>query len=194
VLLLAGCAPSLPPPAGITAAQRAAATRNELRLDWDVIAGAQPNLRAPTVAIVRYTTYLDHGSTMVACLRKAGYPKTVLSASGGIDPGPAARPTRAYAIARYVCEARYPENPLELGYLSDAQEQYLYGYWENETVPCLRARGVAVTNLPPVGEYGEGYENVGSLNPYTQPWANGNTALSALVSFCPPYPGELYGR
>jgi hypothetical protein len=195
VLLLVGCTAPPPPPAGITVAQRDAATRNELGLEWAAIAGADRELKAPRVAVVRYTTYLDHTSTIVACLRKAGYPQATLSASRGIiDPGLPSQQSLAYSIARYVCDAQYPENPLELGYLSDAQEQYLYGYWENETVPCLRARGVAVTDLPPIGQYGEGYEDVGTLNPYTQPWASGNAAVPELVALCPPYPGELYSR
>jgi hypothetical protein len=193
VLLLAGCATAVSPPAGITASQRRDATQQDLALRWATVTGGNPGFVAPRVAIVHYTNYLDETQVLAGCLRKSGYPKAIATASGAVSD-PTLRPPESFpfAVAKYVCEAKYPVDPLELGYLSDQQEQYLYGYWQNETVPCLRAEGLTVASLPPIGQFGEGYEDVGTMNPFTHLAAADQRQVSLLQNRCPPYPGELY--
>ncbi len=191
--LLAGCSAADPSPASITAAQRKAATEADLTLRWESFSFGDPSLLRPKIAIVKYVNYLDEGPVLSACMHRAGYPHVSWTLAGGIvdtDVKPVNRFPVELAI--YTCEAQYPSDPLELGYLSDAQEEYLYGYWSNETVPCLRAHGAVVANLPPVGEFGEGYEDVGALNPFTHLQATEERNEAYLAAECPPYPGELY--
>lgn len=192
-LLLAGCTAAQPVPAGITAAQRKAATEADLTLRWDSISSGDPSFLRPKVAIVKYVNYLDQGPLLEACMHKAGYRHVAWTLASGIvdtDIKPVDRFPVELAI--YICEAEYPSDPLELGYLSDAQEEYLYSYWSNQTVPCLRAHGAGVANLPPVGQFGEGYQDVGSLSPFTHLRPSDVRNESYLAAECPPYPGALY--
>ncbi len=193
VLTLAGCVAAAPPPAGITPAQRAEATKQDLALRWSTLTDGNPEFPAPKVVIVRYTNYLDEAQTIAACLRRSGYPKAVATASGDVIDTTLTPPESfPYNVAKYVCEAKYPVDPLELGYLSDAQEEYLYSYWQNETIPCLRGQGVTVAALPPIAQFGEGYEDVGTMNPFTHLSAADQRDAARLETQCPPYPGQLY--
>ena len=190
---IVGCATATPVPAPITAAQRTAATQADLDLRWSQVSPGDPSYPRPVVAIVKYTNYLTEGPLLSSCMRRAGYPHTKWSLDGGLidtDLKPVDR--FPVEVAIYTCEAMYPENPLELGYLSDAQEQYLYTYWSDETVPCLRSHGAIVKNLPPVGQFGEGYQNVGALSPFTHAKLPKGTPEALAVAECPPYPGQLY--
>jgi hypothetical protein len=194
-LVVTGCTAATPDPASITAAQRKAATAADLELRWDNVQHGDPSYPRPKVAIVKYGNYLSEGPLLETCMHQAGYPHTIWSLNDGlIDTD--LKPVNRFPVevAIYTCEAKYPEDPLELGYLSDAQEEYLYAYWANETVPCLRAHGAVVTNLPPVGEFGEGYEDVGALNPFTHAKFRKGTPEALYVAECPPYPGQLYAN
>jgi hypothetical protein len=194
-LLLAGCSATPPDPASITAAQRKAATEADLQLRWDEVSPGDPSFLRPRVKIVMYVNYLDEGQVLAECMHMAGYRHVAWTLSSGIvdtDIKPVDR--FPVEVAIYVCEAEYPDDPLELGYLSDAQEEYLYSYWGNETVPCLRAHGAIVSDLPPVGQFGEGYEDVGALNPFTHAKLPDGISQAYLLSVCPPYPGEVYAK
>jgi hypothetical protein len=193
--LLVGCSSSNPIPASITASQRKAATEADLALRWAQVSPGNPTFLRPTVPIIKYVTYLDEGPVLEQCMHEAGYRHVAWTLDGGIvdtDIKPVDR--FPVEVAIYICEAEYPSDPLELGYLSDAQEQYLYGYWSDETVPCLRAHGALVSDLPPVGQFGEGYEDVGALNPFDHAKVPGGVTQAFLLAACPPYPGQLYAK
>jgi hypothetical protein len=193
--LLAGCSSSNSIPASITASQRKAATEADLALRWEQVSPGNPAFLRPTVPIIRYVNYLDEGPVLEQCMHEAGYRHVAWTLGGGIvdtDVKPVDR--FPVEVAIYVCEAQYPSDPLELGYLSDAQEQYLYGYWSNETVPCLRAHGAIAPDLPPIGQFGEGYEDVGALNPFDHAVLPDGITQAFLLAACPPYPGQLYAE
>jgi hypothetical protein len=192
-VLLAGCTAAAPDPASITAAQRKAATAEDLTSRWDQVSPGDPGFPRPHVAIVRYVNYLEEGPVLADCMRRSGYPHVSWTLKSGIvdtDIKPVNR--FPVEVAIYVCEAKYPSDPLELGYLSDAQEEFLYSYWSDNTVPCLRAHGAIVHDLPPIGQFGEGYEDVGGLNPFTNATLPDGISESYLLTACPPYPGQLY--
>jgi len=194
-LVTTGCAAAPPNPTSITAAQRKAATEADLKLRWEQVQPGNPTFLRPIVPIVRYVNYLDEGRVLAQCMRNAGYRHVAWSLGGGIvdtDVKPVDR--FPVEVAIYICEAQYPSDPLELGYLSDAQEQYLYSYWADETVPCLRAHGATVKDLPPVGQFGEGYEDVGALNPFSHAKRPTGVTQAYLLTACPPYPGQLYAN
>jgi hypothetical protein len=191
--LLAGCATSAPSPASITAAQRKAATEADLNNRWKQVEPGNPTYLRPTVPIIRYVNYLDEGPVLAKCMHEAGYPHVAWSLKGGIvdtDVKPVDR--FPVEVAIYTCEAQYPSDPLELGYLSDAQQKYLYEYWSDETVPCLRAHGAIVPDLPRVGQFGEGYEDVAAFNPFDHASLPDGVTQAYLLTACPPYPGQLY--
>jgi hypothetical protein len=191
--LLAGCSSAAPDPASISAAQRKAATQADLNERWKQVEPGNPGYLRPTVSIIKYVNYLDEGPVLVKCMHQAGYPHVAWTLKGGIvdtDVKPVDR--FPVEVAIYICEAQYPSDPLELGYLSDAQQKYLYGYWSNETVPCLRAHGASVPDLPAVGQLGEGYEDVAAFNPFDHASLAVGVSEAYLVTECPPYPGQLY--
>jgi hypothetical protein len=193
--LLVGCSSSNPVPASITASQRRAATEADLALRWAQVSPGNPTFLRPTVPIIKYVNYLDEGPVLEQCMHEAGYRHVSWTLDGGIvdtDIKPVDR--FPVEVAIYICEAEYPSDPLELGYLSDAQEEYLYGYWSDETVPCLRVHGALVSDLPPVGQFGEGYEDVGALNPFDHATLPGGVTQAFLLTACPPYPGQLYAE
>jgi hypothetical protein len=166
-----------------------------LDLRWDSLTAGKGQVTRPTVTVVRYTTYLDVSQTIADCLTRSGYRTTAWSLTKGvIDPVLDAAHQFPYEKAKYVCEAKYPEDPADLGFLSDEQEQYLLSYWQSSLIPCLRAAGVEVPDLPPIGQYGEGNQAVGPLlNPYARVSdAPEGITLPLLWGRCPPYPGELY--
>jgi hypothetical protein len=193
-LLLAGCSDPPPPdPAGITAAQRKAATTADLALRWAQVQPGNPSFLQPKVKIVKYVNYLDEGQVLAGCMHKAGYRHVKWTFDGGLIDT-ALKPVNRFPVevAIYICEAEYPADPLELGYLSDAQEEYLYTYWGDETVPCMRAHGAIVADLPAIGQFGEGYEDVGSLNPFDHAKYPKGVTQAYILTACPPYPGQLY--
>jgi hypothetical protein len=194
-VLLAGCATAAPDPPSISAAQRRAATEADLNQRWEQVAPGNPSYLRPTVPIIRYVNYVDEGPVLAKCMREAGYPHVAWSLTGGIvdtDVKPVDR--FPVEVAIYVCEAQYPSDPLELGYLSDAQQKYLYTYWNTDTVPCLRSHGALVGDLPPVGVFGEGYEDVAAFNPFDHAKLPRGVTQSYLLAVCPPYPGQLYAE
>jgi hypothetical protein len=191
--LLAGCSSAAPNPAGITAAERKAATQADLDVRWKQVQPGNPGYPRPIVSIVTYVNYLDEGTVLASCMHKAGYPHVAWSLKGGIvdtDVKPVDR--FPVEVAIYVCEAQYPSDPLELGYLSDAQQRYLYEYWSNETVPCLRAHGAIVRDLPSASQFGEAYKDVSAFNPFDHASLSNGVSEPYLLSACPPYPGQLY--
>ncbi|HEY1529230.1 MAG TPA: hypothetical protein VGF80_00275 [Galbitalea sp.] len=193
--LLAGCSSPVPNPASISAAQRKAATQADLDDRWKQVQPGNPTYLRPSVAIIRYVNYLDEGPVLAKCMRDSGYPHVAWSLKGGIidtDVKPVDR--FPVEVAIYICEAQYPSDPLELGYLSNAQQRYLYQYWGDETVPCLRAHGAIVPNVPPITQFGEGYEDVAELNPFDHATRPDGISESYLLTACPPYPGQLYAE
>jgi hypothetical protein len=191
--LLAGCSSAAPNPASITDAQRKAATEPDLNQRWAQVEPGDPSYLRPTVPIIQYVNYLDEGRVLAKCMRQAGYPHVAWSLKGGIVDTDV-RPVNRFPVevAIYICEAQYPSDPLELGYLSDAQQRYLYQYWSDDTVPCLRAHGVVLPDMPKVSQMGEGYEDVAAFNPFNHsPLPNG-VSTAYLLTACPPYPGQLY--
>jgi hypothetical protein len=192
-VLLAGCTAATPNPPSISAAQRKAATEADLNERWAQVLPGNPTYARPTVPIIRYVNYLEEGPVLAKCMHQAGYPHVAWSLKGGIvdtDVKPVDR--FPVEVAIYICEAQYPSDPLELGYLSDAQQKYLYQYWNDETVPCLRSHGVILKNLPPVSQFGEGYEDVAALNPFDRSTPPVGVTEAYLLTACPPFPGELY--
>jgi hypothetical protein len=195
LLSLTACTTPAPTLPSITAAQRKAATNADLAERWKQVLPGNPTYPRPKVAIVRYVNYLEEGTVLAECMHRAGYPHVAWSLKGGIidtDVKPVDR--FPVEVAIYICEAQYPSDPLELGYLSDAQQKYLYDYWSDETVPCLRAHGATIPDLPAVGQFGEGYTDVSALNPYDHAKLPDGVTQSYLFTACPPYPGELYAR
>jgi hypothetical protein len=193
LVLLVGCATSAEPvPRGLSAAQRLNATKAELALRWAQVTDGEPSFTEPHLRIVRYTTYRDTNPTVAACLRTSGYPKARATAEGVIDPLLTSPEAFPFSVAKFRCESKYPEEPLELGYMTSAQAQYLYDYWDQQSVPCLRGMGAIVPDLRQLRASGLGFPSVMDVDPYLTMTKPRGVSLPLLEARCPPFPGELY--
>jgi hypothetical protein len=181
-------------PAGITASQRQAATMDNLDARWSALTSGV-GLERPRIAIVRYTNYLDVGPTVAACLNRDGYGVRWTARDGIVSQPLRLKDQFPYQRARFLCESQYPEDPAELGYLSQQQARYLYDYWESSLIPCLRSQGVTVADIAPIADFRSGDQLVGpALNPYSHVLsAPKGMVVAMLYGRCPPFPAALYG-
>ena len=192
--VLAGCATTPGAvPEGLTDDQRAAVVQQKLDETWNRLVDDDWNVEQPTVAIKRFTGWQDVGTTFADCMTAEGYPTSYTLARGIVTADLGDADVIAYTVARYTCQAQYPQDPVELGYLSAAQASYLYNYWSNSLVPCLRSAGVPVAALPAPNMMGEGYP---SLGPKWDPYENvdavrGDGSTRYIINQCPPYPLAL---
>jgi hypothetical protein len=184
----------VPPPPRQSAAQRDADTRAELALRWSLVTDGAPTFLKPDPAIVRYTTYFDLYETIAGCLRKTGFPATKATTKGIFDSTLNPGEQVPFELAAYNCEARYPEEPVQAGYLTADQSRYLYGYWQQQTVPCLRARGAIVRDLavmPAIGTTTAPKTALIALNPYEKLKRPSDLSLVSLEAACPAFPAAL---
>ncbi len=95
----------------------------------------------------------DWARGMSACLSRAGYADVRIATYGKsylIAGGESADPSNPdEQIALYVCLADHPANPVADGRLySAAQRQYLWNYFRDWQLPCLRLHGYRVSEVP----------------------------------------------
>jgi hypothetical protein len=181
-------------PAGISASQKHAATMDNLDARWSALTSGV-GLERPRVAIVRYTNYLNFGPTVASCLNRDGYGVRWTAKDGIVAQPLRLKDQFPYQRARFLCESQYPQEPAELGYLSQQQARYLFDYWESSLVPCLRSQGITVADIPPIADSRGGYRLVGpALNPYSHVLSSPKGMIvSLLYGRCPPFPAALYG-
>jgi len=150
-LLLTGCAtPTSAPKGGLTQAElaeyQAAATDRMWRFTG-LDDSLRPEVEVTTVELVEWIALMD------GCNQET------------ITDDPEMQTEQA--VAQYACRARHQLSPEALGLLNTAQLDYLYDYYQDRLIPCLRSRDVFVPDVPTrvqatdVGRFG-GYP----WNPY----------------------------
>jgi len=150
----------------------------------------------PTVALVRWTSYVDWGQTMAQCLQDAGFnivgAGDSLSAPDGIGPAQMS----AYNLAFYTCESMYSLNPRYTQPITADQLGLWYDYSVQWLVPCLASMGYTTTP-PPTREafIAEGLLQNPNWNPSSQ--ANQAAVHSLqqqmlITETCPPNPPNEY--
>jgi hypothetical protein len=195
-MLLSGCssASEVRPPRAPTAAERASDTRAELSIRWANITDGAPTFIEPKVSVVKYSTFDTVFEAVAACMRAGNYPKVVATSEGIVDPTLNPAEEFPFEVATWTCEAQYPEEPVELGYLTGAQGRYLYGYWQQRTLPCLRSHGAVARDLPVMPALPTTTApntKLVALNPYLGLTFPSGVSRSQLESACPPYPSAL---
>jgi hypothetical protein len=194
--LLTGCASpaTVSPPPAPTRAQRASDTRAELGIRWANITDGAPTFIEPKVSVVKYSTFDTVFEAVAACMRSGNYPKVVATTEGILDPTLNPAEEFPFEVATWMCEAQYPEEPVELGYLTPAQGRYLYGYWQQRLVPCLRSHGAVVRDLavmPATPTTTAPNTKLVALNPYLALTLPSGVSRARLESSCPAYPSAL---
>jgi len=152
----------------------------------------------PDVALIRWTTKLDWGSTMAQCLQDAGF--NIVGAGFGISAPDGIGPSQlsAYDLAFYTCDAQYTVNPQYQRPLNAAQWGLTYDYDVEWMVPCVAAFGVTASQ-PPTRET---FVAQGLQQGYVtwEPWSEGQAVYSnkpwaqqkAFMDTCPADPPSQY--
>lgn len=145
VLAVAGCSLYQPLPEPLAPEEVAALVQEERRAYWEVLAPAEP---FPDVEVVEVLPVEEVWPRIVECVAERGLPGVVAAGDGiQIEEG---TDQRELEIAMFLCTEAYPPDYAEgaYGYLSGAELEYLWQYFEGYLVPCLRLHGVEVNGMP----------------------------------------------
>jgi hypothetical protein len=189
LVLLAGCAPTRAMPGEPTGDELDALIAIELDYQWQYV-GLTPDSPRPAVEQIRMVSMDEAEAVHKKCMVDAGY--------GSYSQGTAAvfGSSNYERLALYICSAQYPVPPSNLNLFSKAQLRYLYDYYETSVIPCLRAAGVPVTDVPSEGDFltdGNGQLFYSAWTPY------GGLQGSVVDEYiyyerCPNYPDGFLGR
>lgn len=204
VSALVGCTapagdPTSSPSASATAGDPPAGLESVVQQDidnaWGMVVSQYPDAVRPEVERVRFVQ-LDEVAPIIAdCLVSAGWTDVTATPDSGIDSGtvPTAQ-AEAYAIAFYVCHAKYPLDPKYSVPLDDDQIKLIYAYYRDGLAPCLEAQGFQVPDAPSEQQFLDTYAETGGWDVY------GNVAPQVdqegwyeINAECPQLPEDLYG-
>ena len=186
VALLAGCAPAPALPAGLTVAEVREIRAAENEQWWFAMFPTEP---MPMIEPIAEVAPADADAVRTECAL-AALPPGALPDEGGatfIDGTGATVLDRAY----FSCALLYPlelGDPTEAGYLSEAQQSWLFDYYETRLVPCLRLAGFAVGAQPEREWFVDTV--YGSWSPYyaMTPTPSTSAGWQQLDLRCPPPP------
>lgn len=165
--------------------------KEQLRGDYlDSLATMNEMSDSPGVALVRWTTLDTVNSVWAKCYTEGGFPARPSSDGLGIDHigGIEAAQERAFSRVEYACNAKYTIDPKYTRKLTNDQAGLVYDYYVQSFVPCLRDRGVSITDPPAKGAFVAGFPS--AWDPVAQA-----SELGELAKDCPARPpaSDLYG-
>jgi len=146
-LLLAGCVPVSQVPPEPSGAELDALIAKELDFQWQYV-GLTPDAPRPTVDRIRVVSPEEATDVHRDCMVDAGYGdfrQVTASIYGGAS--------NLERLAIYTCSAQYPVPPASYGLFSTAQLDFLYDYYVEVTIPCIRADGFTLTDIPTRQEF-----------------------------------------
>jgi hypothetical protein len=183
--LLASCTSAAAEPASPEAATEPVAP-TEMDRAWERT--GFPADQRPDVERVRLVSVFERTEVVAECLREAGYPR-VVAVNGEVERGDIPEEQLgSYALSAFVCEAKYPTDPMFDRPLTDAQIRELYRYRATEQRECLEGLGYAISLPPAERAFVENYPERGGWNPMNSVPLFGFAAAEAA---CPPVPGSL---
>ncbi len=154
-LLLTSCVAtgrSLPTPDPLSAADAERLIEEHLEFYADEARIADPTVQIPDVARVRLLDPSESPEAIAQCLREEGFDADV-EPDGGLSIGHRIEQRAAFALAHYVCNAKYPPDPKYLAPLNESQHEFLYEFLVNELVPCIEKAGFDVGEIPSFQAY-----------------------------------------
>ena len=155
VLLLSSCVatgPTLPTPDPLSAADAERLIEEHLKYYADEARIADPTVKVPHVARVRFVDPSDSPTVLAECLRSEGF-EAAAEPDGGLSVGYPEEQHAAFALALYVCNAKYPPHPKYLAPLNESQREFVYDFLVNELVPCIEKAGFDVGEIPSLQAY-----------------------------------------
>jgi hypothetical protein len=195
VVLVSGCSIQRPPPAALTDTEIAVFEKAHNDGLWEA-ANLPSDTPRPQVEIVRFLTLddSDWGYVMVQCLKEQGFTDYVADSGGGMRFVGSTDPfSNDRKLAQYICQTKYPYDPLDFQLLSRMQREYLYDYWVRWLVPCLELRGYDVGKAPSRADFVADPFEVHGWNPYIDViFPTDPATMTRLSTECPSTPAGLY--
>lgn len=105
---------------------------------------------APYVAALRLIKPEEYPHAQIECLGSQGWQATLSDDGEGVaypEVGDAAQAGNL-SLAIYTCAARYPLSPVYTQEATASQLAYLYEYYVDELMPCLRSLQYTVVDVP----------------------------------------------
>lgn len=160
---------------------------------WERVTSRFPSAVRPEVSFERFVTLDDWPVARAECLSEQGFAVEV-GENGGLSGRVATEQEEAFAIARYVCDVRFPSDPKFTAPLDDAQLTLLYTYFTTDLVPCLEAEGYELQQPPSLSVFKDSYYSDQNWSPYNDVMAVlGDRSFNEIDAKCPQLPGNLYG-
>lgn len=190
-LLLAGCAPVNPVPPAPTAedfddllAQRLDAVWEKTTLD---------DARRPPIAAGSTLSQFAAAHAFSRCMQSLGWPDYFSHDTGYGYRALQLATSDEERLNWYECYAAYPVDD-EIGLASIAQYDYVYDYYRDSLIPCLRAHGYVLSRAPDRMEFRTTWFDWSDplapyvWNPYYELPAYSSSTALAVTEFCPPVP------
>ena len=189
---LALTAPPPPPPLPHEEELGMYETRIEAR--WAELHALYPDAVRPDVEFERFLTKDEESEVYAACLRKQGVPVELNEDGWTVRlPAPPLEydRKRAFDIALFVCEVRFPLSPSLSQPLTDDELRYTYRYFVEQLGPCLEVRGYEIGAPPTFEEFRETWWTDDSWSPYLDVKETDADVFMATEDACPPMPPDL---
>jgi hypothetical protein len=180
-------------PAGPTASQRSQIVERINDEAWNQLFPADSGVQKPHVDVVTTVAPAALPAAIVDCLGQSGIGATLTPDGNIAITRPDAWPHVA-DYAKYICTMQYPVDASSAGFLSDAQVGYLYDYFADRLVPCLRLLGYDVGFAPDRQYFVDHYYAGAHWTPYRYAKPAITDADWSHVDYrCPPPPVDPFG-
>lgn len=136
-----------------------------------------PEMQYPS--LVRWVYREEIASVMVPCLADKGFVVTAQPSGTGVTGGIPSAQNQAFALATLACKAMYSIDPRLDAFPSEAQKELVFDYWSESVIPCERAHGGTMADLPsratwlanplPMEDYPFGNPKIETACPYNVP-------------------------
>lgn len=159
--------------------------------DLDALAQSSGIASPPEISVVRWVPKDEVAHVMAQCLTEQGF--AVEPRVNGFEVDLDVEQEGAYALAAYVCEARYPRIPGPTGPPPVEYMEGLYDYYAGDLATCLEARGHEITDLPSRETFVETFLSTSQWSPYRSLFATRAVApddVEDLLEACPEYPAD----
>jgi len=197
LVALVGCAAEAPPKAPnevtlptLSAEERSASAAATLELAWSDVIASHPSAIRPETEFVRFVFPNEWAETRAQCLNDAGLAATV-SSDGGVELRVASGQGEVTELAKFVCAAQYPMDPIANEDLNESQLALAYWYYTHELRDCLEGEGIQVDNVPSLAVFKQHFYTDDSWSPYAS--VPEGVDWEGLNSRCPQAAPGLYG-
>ncbi|WP_167456914.1 hypothetical protein [Microbacterium phyllosphaerae] len=119
----------------------------------------------PSVEVVRLIRPEEWQETLMSCMKEQGYDVTPTPDGDGVQyPDVSGEAQgRSLNIAIYTCDVKYPVSPKYTQPYNNGQLRFLYAFFIDDLVPCLKERGLTVEDVPSETAF---LESEGAWSPY----------------------------